>query len=69
MSEEVFIIGESKEMGSGINRRTAVRANPLASANITRFLLRPSPILRKQLLGLEDAFVGDANAAGGENEE
>lgn len=35
--------------GSGMNRRTAVRAKPLASANTTRFLLRPPPSLRKQL--------------------
>lgn len=67
-SVEVFVTGESKEAGSGINRCMVVRANPLASANITCFLLRPSPILRKQLRGLGDAFGGDANAVGGENE-
>ncbi|KAE8284877.1 Phospholipase A2 [Larimichthys crocea] len=44
---------EVGEEASGINRRTAVRANPLASAKTTRFLFRPPLSLRKQLRGSE----------------
>lgn len=43
---------EAKQDASGINRRTTVSANPLASAKTTRFLLGPPPpSLRKQLRG------------------
>lgn len=52
---------ETEEDGSGINRCTIVSANPLASANTTRFLFGPVLSLRKQLRGPEGAVEDGSN--------
>lgn len=72
MAKEGFIIRvEAGEEGSGINSRTAVRANPLASAKTTRFLFRPALSLRKQLRGSDGRGEegGSVDEEKGEEEE